>query len=52
MWSRIHWLFLRWECVPKSSSIAELNELLNTMNMASVLQGDVPPILFNCGIYI
>ena len=32
--------------------IAELNEMLNTMNMASVLQGDNPPILFNSGIYI
>ena len=31
----------------KSSIIAELNELLNTMNMASVLQGKDPPPLVN-----
>ena len=32
--------------------MAELNEMLNTMNMASVLQGEDPPPLFNSGIYI
>ena len=31
----------------KSSIITELNELLNTMNMASVLQGKDPPPLVN-----
>ena len=36
----------------KSSAIVELNEMLNTMNMASVLQGDNPPILVNSVNYI
>ena len=36
----------------KSSIIAELNEMLNTVNMASVLQGKDPPPLFNDGNYI
>ena len=36
----------------KSSIIAELNELLNTVNMASVLQGKDPPPLFNYINYI
>ena len=31
----------------KSSIIAELNEMLNTMNMTSVLQREDPPPLFN-----
>ena len=36
----------------KSSIITELNELLNTMNMASVLQGKDPPPLVNDGNHI
>ena len=36
----------------KSSVIAELNEMLNTMNMASVLQGEYPPPLVNYINYI
>ena len=36
----------------KSSAIAELNEMWNTVNIASVLQGEDPPPLFNSGIYI
>ena len=52
MRSRIHWLFLRKERYLKSGAIAELNEMSNTMNMASVLQGDNPPILVNSANYI
>ena len=36
----------------KSSVIAELNEMVNTVNMASVLQGKDPPPLFNYINYI
>ena len=34
----------------KSSAITELNELSNTMNMTSVLQGDDPPVVFHTGM--
>ena len=36
----------------KSSAITELNEMLNTMYMTSMLQGHNPPPLFNVRIYI
>ena len=36
----------------KSGVIAELNEMWNAVNIASVLQGEDPPPLFNSGIYI
>ena len=36
----------------KSNAIAELNETWNTVNIASMLQRDEPPPLFNGGSYI
>ena len=36
----------------KSSVIADLNEMVNTVNMVSVLQGEDPPPLVNTGNHI
>ena len=36
----------------ESMAIAKLNEIMDTMNMESMLQGDDPPMLFDVGIQI
>ena len=52
MRSLIHCCTLGGNAYLESMAIAKLNEIMDTMNMESMLQGDDPPMLFDLGIQI